>query len=97
MLTRSGYRNSSLDLSDALLFKVFLIFHSFQPRSELDKPTDRNQRSWVFLSYRKNTLSLTEHPKKYFPKSKTRKNTLKNTIHLAKVKHYEIIMKNRDY
>ena len=30
----------------------------------LDKPTDRDQRSWVFLNYPKNTLPLTEHPKR---------------------------------
>ena len=30
----------------------------------LDKPTDRNQWSWVFLKDPKNTLPLTENPKK---------------------------------
>ena len=70
---------------------------TLSPGGGLNKPTDRDQRSWVFLNYPKNTLPLTEHPKKYFPKSKTLKNTLQNTIHLAKVKHSMIIMENRDY
>ena len=33
------------------------------PGGVLDKHTDRDQRSWVFLNYPKNTLQLTEHPK----------------------------------
>ena len=60
--------------------------------SGLDKHSDRNQQSWVFLNYLKNTLSLTERPppkkKKLFEKQSP-KNTLKN---LAKVKHDMIIM-----
>ena len=38
----------------------------------------------IFLNYPKNTLPLTENPKKYFPKSKTLKNTLKNTYSFRK-------------
>ena len=68
------------------------------PVGELDKPTDRDRRSWVFLSY----------PKKYFATQKllsekqNSKNTppppqKKNTVHLAKVKHDMIIMENRDH
>ena len=36
-------------------------------------PTDRDQRSWVFLNNPKNTLPLKENPKYYFPKSETLK------------------------
>ena len=67
------------------------------PGDGLDKPTDRGQQSWVFLTYPKNTLPLTEHPKNYFAKSKTLKNTLQNAIHLAKVKRDLVIMGNRDH
>ena len=50
----------------------------------LDKSTYRDQRSWVFLNYPKNTLPLTENPKKYFPKSKTLKNTLEKHYSFGK-------------
>ena len=67
------------------------------PGGGLDKATDRDQRSWVLLNNPKNTLPPTENPKKYFPKNKTLKNTVKNTIHFAKVKHDMIIMETHDY
>ena len=67
------------------------------PGGGLDKLTDRDQRSWVFLNDPKNTLPQTENPNKYFPKSKTLKNTLKNTINFSKVKHDMIIMETHDY
>ena len=38
----------------------------------LNKTTDRDQWSWLFLNDPQNTLSLTEKPKKHFLKSKTR-------------------------
>ena len=41
----------------------------------------------------KNTLSLTENPRIYFPKSKTLKISLWYTIHLVKLKHDMIMMK----
>ena len=50
-----------------------------------------------FWTTQKNTLPLTENPKKYFPKSKTLKDTLNNTIHFTKVKHDTIIMETNDY
>ena len=40
---------------------------SASPGGGLGIPTDRNQRSWVFLNSPKNTLPLKENPKKYFP------------------------------
>ena len=59
----------------------------------LEKPTDRDQRSWVFLNDpKKNTLPLTENPQKNTFRKAKPKNTLKNTIHFAKVKHDVIIM-----
>ena len=69
----------------------------YDPGDGLDKPTDSDRRSWVFLNDPKNTLPLTENLKKYFPKSKTLKNTLKNTIHFAKVMHDTIIIGTHDY
>ena len=58
-------------------------------------------RVGYFWTTQKNTLltenPLTGNPKKYFPKSKTLKNTLKNTIHFAKVEHDMIIMETDDY
>ena len=47
--------------------------HDSLPGSGLDKPTDRDQQSWVFLNDPKNTLPLTAKPKEYFPKSKALK------------------------
>ena len=32
------------------------------PQGGLDKHADRDQRSWIFRKYPKNTLPLTEHP-----------------------------------
>ena len=48
------------------------------PGGGLDKPTDRDQRSWVFLNDPKNTLPLTdrENPKKYFPEKQNTNKTL---------------------
>ena len=46
------------------------------PVSGLGIPTDRDQRSWVFLKDPKNTLSLTEDPKIYLLKSQTLKITV---------------------
>ena len=65
--------------------------------SGLDKHSDRNQQSSVFLNYPKNTLPLTECPpppkkRRTFGKAKPQKIPSKNTIHLAKVKHDMIIM-----
>ena len=57
------------------------------PGGELDKPTDRNHWGWVFL----------KEPKIYFPKSKTLKNDLRNTVHFGKLKHHVIIMETHDY
>ena len=68
----------------------------WNPGGGLDKPTDRDQRSWVFLTYPKKYFATDRMPKKYFPKNKTLKNTLQNAIHLAQVKHDMIIMENRD-
>ena len=67
------------------------------PGGGFDKPTDRDQLSWVFLNYPKNTLPLfTKDPKNYtFRKNKIRKNTLKNTIDFAKVKHNMIIQSQK--
>ena len=63
----------------------------------INKHTDRDQWSWVFLNYPKKYFATDRMPKKYFLKSKTLKIPSKNTIHLAKVKHDMIIMENRDY
>ena len=58
------------------------------PRGGLGKPTDRDQRSRVLPNNSKKYFANTDRkPRKYFPKSKNLKNTLLNTIHLAKVKH----------
>ena len=47
------------------------------PGGGLDKPTDRDQRSWVFLNYSKKYFATDRNPKnKNFPKGKTLKNTL---------------------
>ena len=72
-------------------------FGVFGPAGGLDKPTDRDQRSRVFLTYPNKYFATDRTPKKYFPKSKTLKNTLKYAIHLAKVKHNLVIMENRDH
>ena len=67
----------------------------------LDKPTDRNQWSWIFLKDPKKCfttnrpppppqttkLSEKQNPKKY-PKI---------TVHFAKLKHHVIIMLTHDY
>ena len=67
------------------------------PGGGLDKPTDRDQRSWVFLNDPKNTLPLTENPKEYFSKSKTLKNTLKTLFISQKSRHDMITMETHDY
>ena len=67
------------------------------PGGGLDKPTDRDQRSWVFLTYQKKYFATTRTPKKYFAKSKPIKNTLQNAIHLAKVKQDLAIMETHDH
>ena len=67
-----------------------------------------NPGGWTWQTYRQGSAELgtSEQPKKhfatnrkpkrkYFPKSKTLKNALKNTIHFAKVKHNMIIMETR--
>ena len=41
---------------------------SKSPGGGLDKPTDRDQRSWVFLNDPKNILPLTENPQKILSK-----------------------------
>ena len=43
------------------------------PGGGLDKHTDRDQRSWVFDNYPKNTLPLTERPKNTFRKENPKK------------------------
>ena len=55
--------------------QVVTVVSNGGPGGELGIPTDRDQRSWVFLRNPKNTLALKENPKKYFPKSETLKNT----------------------
>ena len=52
--------------------------------SGLDKHSDRNHQSWVFLNYPKNTLSLTECPKNYSSESEAPKNTLQKHDSLDK-------------
>ena len=42
-------------------------------RTGLGKHTDRDQRSWVLMDDRKKYFATDRKPKKYFPKSKTRK------------------------
>ena len=62
------------------------------PRGGLDKPTDRDQQSWIFLNDQKHTLPLTENPKKILSKKQNpKKIALKNTIHFATVKHDVIV------
>ena len=46
------------------------------PGGGLEKPTDRDQRSWVFLNDPKKYFATNRKPKKYFPKSKTIKKYL---------------------
>ena len=48
--------------------------------SGLDKHSDRNQQSWVFLNYLKNTLSLTECPPPPKKKKLFKKQSPKNTL-----------------
>ena len=45
-------------------------FLTVADKHTLDTPTNKDQRSLVFLNDPKNTLLLTENLKKYFPKSK---------------------------
>ena len=45
-------------------------------RGRLEKPTDRDKGSWIFLNDSKNTLPVTENPKEYFPESKPLRNTV---------------------
>ena len=71
--------------------------HIYDPSDGLDKPTERDRRSWVFLNDPKVTLALTESPKKYFSKRKTLKNILESNIHFAKVMHDTIIIVAHDY
>ena len=54
------------------------------PGSGLDKPTDRDQRSWVFLNYPKEYFATDRTPKKYFPKSKTLKNAFQKHYSFGK-------------
>ena len=56
------------------------------PGSGLDNPTDRDQRSWVFLNNPKNTLPLTENPPKILSEQQTLKIPSEITIHLANLK-----------
>ena len=56
------------------------------PGGGLGKPTDRDQRSSVFLNDPKKYFPLTENPQKYFPKSKTLKNTLLRNDSFSKSK-----------
>ena len=79
-----------------LLGCLLLPFDSI-PGGGLGIPTDRDQRSWVFLSNPKNTLALKENPKKYFPKSETLKNILLRHNSFSKVDYEMIIMKSRVY
>ena len=67
------------------------------PGGGLEKPTDRDRRSWVFLNDPKNTFATNRKPKKKLSEKQNPKNTLKNTIHFAKVKHDVIIMETHDY
>ena len=58
---------------------------------------DRDRRSWAFLNDPKKYFATNRRPQKdTFQKVKP-KNTLKNTIHFAKVKHDMIIMEIHDY
>ena len=59
-------------------------FQRTLPGAEFDIPTDRDQRSWVFLDNPKNTLPLTENPNKCSLGSKTLKNTLSRHDSLSK-------------
>ena len=67
------------------------------PGGGLDKPTDRDQRSWVFLNDPRKYFATNRKPKKRLSKKQNPKNTLKNTIYFAKVKHDVIIMETNDY
>ena len=48
-----------------LTLRLYLSFTRLKnPGGGLGIPTDRDKRSWIFLNEQKNTLSLTEDPKK---------------------------------
>ena len=64
-------------------WRIHRVLTHYCPGGGLNKPTYRDQQSWVFLNDPKNTLPLTENLKKYFPKSKALKDTLNNTIYFA--------------
>ena len=67
------------------------------PGGGLDKPTDRDQQSWVFLNYPKKYFATDRTPKNILSEKQNSKNTPQNTVHLEKVNHDMIIMDNRDY
>ena len=68
------------------------------PGGGLDKPTERDQRSWVFLNYPKKYFAADRKPQKIlFERQNPKKYPPKSLFILAKVKHDTIIMENRDY
>ena len=67
------------------------------PGGGLDKPTGRDQRSWVFLNDPKKYFATNTKPKKLFSEKQNPKNTLRNTIYFPKVKHDMITMETHDY
>ena len=67
------------------------------PGGGLDKHTDRDQRSWVFLNYPKKYFATDRTPKKILSEKQNPKNILQKHYSLAKVKHDIIIMENRAY
>ena len=71
--------------------------HIYDPGDGLDKPTERDRRSWVFLNDPKNYFGTNRKPKKVLSKSKTLKNIVKNNIHFVKVMHDTIIIVAHDY
>ena len=75
-----------LDLSHKIIFLPHFTLHS-NPGGRFDKPTDRDQRSWVFLNDPKKYFATNRKPKKILFEKQNPKKYPQNTIHFAKVKH----------
>ena len=71
--------------------------HIYDPSDGLDKPTERDRRSWVFLNDPKSYFGSNRKPKKVLFKKQNPKNILESNIHFAKVMHDTIIIVVHDY